>query len=84
MVAPVTAPRGIVVPSPKSTETLRITVPLPATGATDAVKVMSVPAVGFVVVATIDTVGCGFGLTATEIEFLMMVPKLSVTVPTIS
>jgi hypothetical protein len=45
---------------------------------------MSTPAVGFAVVAVMDTTGCGFALTDTEIEFLTTFPKLSVTVPTMS
>ena len=84
MAVPVTAPRGVVVSSPKSIDALWITVPLPATGAMEAVNVMSVPAVGLAVVAVMDTTGCGFGLTDTEIEFLTTFPKLSVTVPTMS
>src|SRR5258708_18573996 len=82
MAVPVTAPSEVVVVSPKSTTTLWMTVPLPATGATDAVNVMSVPAVGVVVAVVMDTTGCGFGLTATEIDILIMLPKPSVTVPT--
>jgi hypothetical protein len=50
----------------------------------DAVKIMSTPAMGFAVVAVMDTTGCGFALTDTEIEFLTTFPKLSVTVPTMS
>jgi hypothetical protein len=59
-------------------------VPVLAAGTTDAVNTMSVPAVGFVVLVVIDTAGCCFALTDTEIEFLTTFPKLSVTVPTMS
>src|SRR5690349_2711327 len=80
MVVPVTAPSDVTVPSPKSTTTLRMTVPLPVTGATEAVNAISVPAVGLVVVALIETAGCGRGLTATEVDAVTTLPKLSVTV----
>ena len=60
-----------------------ITEPLFATGATEPVNRVSVPAVGGVVGPVKVTVGCGFGLTLTELELLTTFPKLSVTVPTI-
>jgi hypothetical protein len=41
---------------------------------------MSVPAVGLVVVALIETAGCGRGLTPTDVDAVTTLPKLSVTV----
>src|SRR5438067_13107492 len=81
MFVPVTAPRSnLGVPSPKSTVTSWMTVRVPVGGATDAVNKMSVPAVGCVVVAVMDTAGCGFALTTTDVEAGTELPNASVTV----
>ena len=80
MLVPVMAPSSVLVPSPKSIDALWITVPLPVDAAIDPVNATSVPAVGFVVLLVIETAGCGLGLTATDVEAVFALPKVSVTV----
>ena len=68
MPVPLLAPRSTAgVPSPKSSVTSEMTVPLLAAGATFKVNVVVVPAVGLALVA-IETVGCGRAPTVTEPE----------------
>ena len=57
-----------------------MTVPVPAAGATEAVKATSVPAVGLVVVVVNETAGCIRALTTTDVETVTTLPKLSVNV----
>src|SRR5947208_16749171 len=82
MFVPVAAPRLVLgTPgSPKSMTTSRITVVVFAAGATEAVKVTSVPAVGLVVTALNDTTGCGRLPTTTEVEADPVAPDESVAI----
>ena len=56
-------------------------VPLPDAGAIDAVKVMSVPAVGLLVVVLIPTVGCSLDVTKMVVDEVIELPAVSVSVP---
>src|SRR5262245_11823929 len=82
MLVPVAAPRLVLgAPgSPKSIVTSRITVFVPVAGATEAVNVTSVPAVGLVVTTLNETAGCGRLPTTTEVDADPVAPDESVAV----
>ena len=80
MFVPLTGPRSVLVLSPKLTTTSAMFVPLPAAGCTDPVNATSVPAVGFVVVVVIDTVGWSLAAMSTDPLPVDESPSVSVAV----